>query len=52
MSYSERKYWMPRTRREVVEWFVSRGELTKSDAGKMTTKQLYGKYIQRREELK
>lgn len=43
------RYWIPRTRRELVDWFVKKDILTKSGAVKMSTKQLYGKYKEWRE---
>ena len=49
MSYWERDWWRPRTRREAEEWLVSRGRLTKSQVKRLTKKQVFGVYGEERE---
>jgi hypothetical protein len=44
-------YWYPQFKWQLIEWFTSRGLLTKSKAERMTLRQLRGKYVEVRREM-
>lgn len=40
------RFWIPRTKRELIKWFEKQGIMTLAQGSNMSKKQLYGKYFQ------
>lgn len=48
MSYTINAFWRPRYKWQLVDWFVGCGKLTRTNAKKMSKRQLFGKYLEER----